>query len=281
MAPNTSSGGSQIQARTQGEWIKIIDNITHTLPEIYTTYQAPKPGTVQFAKYIDHTLLKLDATEVQIDQICQEAKEYNFKSVCVRINHVSRCIKNLQGTDILVACVIGFHEGTYSTDEKLNQALLALHHGASELDIVLNHALLPPHTPSPDFQFIFAELATLRASCPPSATLKLILETAQLSPEAIQAACVLAAHAGFDFVKTSTGFNGPGATVEDVQMMKAVVGAIAGERVQVKASGGVRTLEACMQMMEAGATRMGTSSGVALMQEGEGLAVEKSLGTGY
>ncbi|MCJ1422049.1 hypothetical protein MMC32_008418 [Xylographa parallela] len=280
-AEYTSGGGTQNPARTQEEWVMIIDNITRNLPDTYQTYQAPKAGTVEFAKYIDHTLLKLDATEEQIDQLCQEAKEYNFKSVCVRVNHVARCIQNLQGTSVLVACVVGFHEGSYSTDEKVNEALLALHHGATELDIVLHHALLPPSTPSPSYPPIFAELATLRSTCPPPAVLKLILETAQLSRGAIAAACVLAAHAGFDFVKTSTGFNGPGATVEDVRVMRAVVEAVAGGRVQVKASGGVRTVEACGRMMEAGAGRIGTSSGVALMEEGRGVVVEGRAGGGY
>ncbi|MCJ1319058.1 hypothetical protein MMC15_004391 [Xylographa vitiligo] len=276
-----SSSDPQLRARTHEEWVKVIDEIVCNLPQAYPTYQAPKPGTVEFAKYIDHTLLKLDATEEQIDQLCEEAKKYNFKSVCVRVNHVSRCIQNLQGTSVLVACVVGFHEGSYTTDEKVNEALLALHHGATELDIVLHHALLPFSTQSPSYPPIFAELTTLRASCPLPAVLKLILETAQLSPGAIQAACVLAAYAGFDFVKTSTGFNGPGATVEDVRVMKAVVGAVAGERVQVKASGGVRTLEACGRMVAAGARRIGTSSGVAIMEEGKGLVREGSPGTGY
>ncbi|MCJ1431565.1 hypothetical protein MMC27_000919 [Xylographa pallens] len=275
------NGGIQMPTCTQEEWIEIIDDITRNLPDTYQTYQAPKAGTVEFAKYIDHTLLKLDATEEQIDQLCQEAREYNFKSVCVRVNHVARCIQNLKGTSVLVACVVGFHEGSYSTDEKVKEALLALHHGATELDIVLHHALLPPTTPSPSYPPIFAELATLRSSCPPPVVLKLILETAQLSREAIRAACVLAAHAGFDFVKTSTGFDGPGATVEDVRLMKAVVGAVAGERVQVKASGGVRTLEACGRMIEAGAGRIGTSSGVALMEAGKELVVEGRAGSGY
>ncbi|MCJ1401290.1 hypothetical protein MMC11_004502 [Xylographa trunciseda] len=270
--PSKLSGdGPQVPARTQEEWIKLIDETTYNLPKTYKTYQAPKPGTVEFAKYIDHTLLKLDATEEQIDQLCQEAKEYNFKSVCVCVNHVPRCIANLQDTSILVACVIGFHEGTHSTHEKLTEALLALHHGATELDIVLNHTLLPPSTPHPTYPPIFASLTTLRAACPAPTTLKLILETAQLSPAAIQAACVLAASAGFDFVKTSTGFNGPGATVQDVRAMKAIVGAVAGERVQVKASGGVRTLEACVRMMEAGAGRIGTSGGVGIVEEGRGV----------
>ncbi|MCJ1393574.1 hypothetical protein MMC18_006449 [Xylographa bjoerkii] len=281
-ATEPSGDSPQGPARTQEEWIKIINDITRNLPDTYKTYQAPKADTVEFAKYIDHTLLKLDATEDQIDQLCEEAKEYNFKSVCVRALHVPHCIKNLLDTSILVACVVGFHEGTHSTGEKIDEALLVLHHGATELDIVLNHALLPPHNPAPHYPTIFAELATLRSSCPPPTTLKLILETSQLSPAAIQAACVLAAHAGFDFVKTSTGFNGPGATAQDVRMMKAAVGAVSGERVQVKASGGVRTLEACVRMMEAGATRIGTSSGVGIMKEGRGaeMGVEGAAG-GY
>ncbi|MCJ1474532.1 hypothetical protein MMC13_003190 [Lambiella insularis] len=267
-----------LQAYTHEEWVSTVDQTVRKLPKAYKTFSHPRHKT---ARYIDHTLLKLDATEDQIDRLCDEAKEYSFKadhakqyhfhqSVCVRLNHVTRAVQTLRDSSVVVACVVGFHEGHYSTSEKLDEASAAVKHGAAELDIVLNHTLLPPRTSTPDYPTIYRELLTLRTTTPPPTILKLILETSQLSPSAIQAACVLAAHAGFDFVKTSTGFNGPGATVEDVRMMKAVVEVVSGEKVQVKASGGVRTLADCERMFAAGATRIGSSSGVTIMREERG-----------
>ncbi|MCJ1245656.1 hypothetical protein MMC30_002860 [Trapelia coarctata] len=260
---------------SQDDWAAVIDAAEKKLPEIYEKQNAPEPGSVQLAKYIDHTLLKLDATEEQIDQLCKEAKEYNFKvsvsattnifaSVCVRLNYVPHAINNLRGSTVDVACVVGFHEGTQSTSDKVTEALQGVTAGASELDIVLNHHLLNSQSGTPPFDEIFAELATLRSKVRSPVILKLILETSQLSRHNAIAACVLAQSAGFDFVKTSTGFNGQGATLENVKLMKAVVG----EGMGVKASGGVRSLHDCVKMIEAGAERIGTSSGVAIMREG-------------
>jgi len=147
----------------------------------------------------------------------------------------------------------------------VSEALQAIAAGASELDIVLNHSLLNSQTDSPPYEKIYAELATLRSKVPPPVILKLILETSQLSRNNIIAVCVLAKSACFDFVKTSTGFNGQGATVDNVKLMKAMVG----DEMGVKASGGVRSLDDCEKMIEAGAGRIGTSSGVAIMREGE------------
>lgn len=147
----------------------------------------------------------------------------------------------------------------------VSEALKATAAGASEIDIVLNHSLLDSQTDRPPYDEIYAELTTLRASVPPPMILKLILETSQLSRRNIIGACVLAKSARFDFVKTSTGFNGPGATVDNVKLMKAVVG----EEMGVKASGGVRSWDDCVKMIEVGAGRIGTSSGVAIMREGE------------
>lgn len=147
----------------------------------------------------------------------------------------------------------------------VSEALKATAAGASELDIVLNHSLLNFQTDRPPYDEIYAELTTLRANVPPPVILKLILETSQLSRSNIIAVCMLAKSACFNFVKTSTGFNGQGATVDSVKLMKAVVG----EEMGVKASGGVRSWEECVKMIEAGAGRIGTSSGVAIMREGE------------
>lgn len=239
------------------------------------------------------------------------------QSVCVRLNWVQRCISNLKSTDVLVACVVGFHEGTQDTYSKLREARAAVAAGALELDVVLNYSLLTKHNKKPtspparvnvisskdsaidsitaantaanavssalsssddqeetipDYSAIYRELASIRSLCPSPVTLKLILETSQLTDKQILAASHLAAAASFDFIKTSTGFNGPGATLPHVQLMVAAAEYLASKgvgkrKMQVKASGGVRSLDAAVQMLEAGASRLGTSSGLWIMQE--------------
>ncbi|KAF1964797.1 aldolase [Bimuria novae-zelandiae CBS 107.79] len=295
-------------------------------------YDAPKVASTEFAKTVDHTVLKLDTKEAQIDSLCAEARVENFKSVCVRLPWVQRCISNLKGTDVVVACVVGFHEGTQDTYEKLREARAAVAAGAAELDLVLNYSLLTKHnkpsTPTaasrdsttdtitaantaanarprggtattegpysvpgsvpddeeeiPDYSAIYKELASIRALCPAPTVIKLILETSQLTDRQILAAAHLAASANLDFIKTSTGFNGPGATLPHVQLMVTAAEYLStktasnggspvgggGRKMEVKASGGIRDLESARRMLEAGATRLGTSSGVWIMQEG-------------
>ncbi|KAF2632684.1 aldolase [Macroventuria anomochaeta] len=261
----------------------------------------------ELAKTVDHTVLKLDATSTQIDSLCSEARTEEFKSVCVRLNWVQRCVTNLKGSSVVVAAVVGFHEGTQDTYSKLREARACVAAGASELDLVLNHSLLTQHNkPSspqlirshdsaidsitaantaansgstagsdkeiPDYSAIYRELASIRSLCPSPVVIKLILETSQLNPQQILAASHLAAAANLDFIKTSTGFNGPGASLPNVQLM---VGAaeylhkigVSKRQMQVKASGGVRSLEDAVKMLEAGATRLGTSSGLWIMQQ--------------
>ncbi|KAF1934019.1 aldolase [Didymella exigua CBS 183.55] len=260
----------------------------------------------ELAKTVDHTVLKLEATSAQIDTLCSEARTEDFKSVCVRMNWVQRCFSNLKGSSVVVAAVVGFHEGTQDTYSKLREARACVAAGASELDLVLNHSLLTKHnkprTPRvirshdsaidsitaanttansrsasgeediPDYSAIYRELASIRSLCPSPVVIKLILETSQLTPKQILAASHLAAAANLDFIKTSTGFNGPGASLPNVQLM---VGAseylhktgVSERHMQVKASGGVRSLETAIEMLEAGATRLGTSSGLWIMQQ--------------
>ncbi|KAF1913988.1 hypothetical protein BDU57DRAFT_550486 [Ampelomyces quisqualis] len=277
-------------------------------------YEGPKmrdgkEALKQLALTVDHTVLKLDATSVAIDGLCSEARTEGFKSVCVRLNWVQRCVANLKGSSVVVACVVGFHEGTQDTYSKLREARAAVAAGAAELDLVLNHSLLTKHNKPvtaenmirsrdsaidsitaantaknagstlssdqeaiPDYSAIYRELASIRSLCPSPVVLKLILETSQLNPRQILAASHLAAAANFDFIKTSTGFNGHGATLPHVQLM---VGAaeyltqkgVGRRKMQVKASGGVRSLETAVKMLESGATRLGTSSGLWIMQE--------------
>ncbi|KAI9667391.1 MAG: hypothetical protein M1821_000206 [Bathelium mastoideum] len=220
--------------------------------------------------YIDHTQLKTDAKLSQIDQLCQEAKEYDFKTVCVRLDHVARCVSALKGTGVGIACVIGFHEGTHSTASKVAETRSALQAGASELDVVLNYPLLVP--PSPAYSAIYTELRELREEAGPEGVLKLIIETSQLDRHKIIAACTLAHSAGFNFVKTSTGFMGHGARAEDVQLMKNVVDFLderesKGRMTMVKASGGIRTWADALAMVKAGAKRIGASSGIAIVKE--------------
>ncbi|KAL1631867.1 hypothetical protein SLS56_004229 [Neofusicoccum ribis] len=218
------------------------------------------------AKTVDHTLLKLDATEAQIDALCEEAKTDKFATVCVRLNWVPRAVSNLKGTGVGVACVVGFHEGTYDTEAKIKEATSAITAGATELDVVINY----PQLLSRSYAAVFDELVAIRAATSPT-PVKLILETSQLQPSDIVAATTLAAFAGLDCVKTSTGFNGRGASVEDVRTMKAAIKAVGrgeGEgRMWVKASGGVRGLASAREMLTAGAERIGTSSGVAILKD--------------
>ncbi|KAL6713615.1 hypothetical protein ACLMJK_009080 [Lecanora helva] len=244
---------------TEEEWQAIFDKAEESLPHSPIAYNVPKPGSAAFAQMVDHTLLKTDATGEQIDRLCEEAIRYKFKSVCVRLPWIPRCFHNLQGTLVIVACVVGFPEGTHSTSSKVNEATAGIKSGASELDVVLNYPLLHHN----NYTEIYTDLHTVRTAAP-SSTLKVILETSQLNRKEIIAGCKIAEAAGADFVKTSTGFCGEGATRENVSLMRGVVG---GSGVKVKASGGVRTMGDFVGMVEAGAERVGTSGGVGIMEE--------------
>ena len=189
-------------------------------------------------------------------------------SVCVRLEHVSQAVKELQGTPVAVACVIGFHEGTSSTDDKVAETRSAVCQGARELDMVMNY----PWLQAGRYQDVYADIVAVRQAAAAVAasdgpvTLKVILETSQLSRDQIVAGCVVVCLAEADFVKTSTGFNGAGASVENVALMRAVVENLQ-KGVKVKASGGVRTAEDCIMMLRAGAERIGTSAGVKIVSE--------------
>jgi deoxyribose-phosphate aldolase len=212
------------------------------------------------ASLIDHTLLKPEATESDIIRLCREAREYNFKTVCVNPYWVDVARRKLSDSSVLVCTVIGFPLGANLSETKLSEARLALDQGAAELDMVQNAGALR----SGDSAFVQAEIAALaRVAHAGGAILKVILETSVLSDEEKIAACRLAVEAGADFVKTSTGFSAAGATENDVRLMRATVGPSTG----VKASGGVRSLDGLRRMVEAGATRIGTSSGVQIVRE--------------
>jgi deoxyribose-phosphate aldolase len=212
-------------------------------------------------KYIDHTLLKPDATRAQIEHLCAEAAQYDFASVCVNASWTRLCVDLLDKTSVKVCVPVGFPLGATTTLVKIFEADQAVAAGAREIDMVMNVGALK----SGLLDFTREDIAGVLQACrrpQPYALLKVILETVLLTDDEKRVACRLAKEAGADYVKTSTGFNGGGATVEDIRLMREAVGPAMG----VKASGGVRTHEQAMAMIAAGATRIGTSAGVSIMQ---------------
>ena len=212
---------------------------------------------IDLAPLIDHTLLKPEATEAQIDQLCSEAARHHFRSVCVNSSWARHCARRLEGTGVRVCVVVGFPLGAMDSRAKAFEAGTATADGAREIDMVINVGALK----SECLDLVRDDVMAVRRACPAGVVLKVILETCLLSNEEKLVACRLAKEAGADFVKTSTGFNKAGATVEDVALMRQAVGAEMG----VKAAGGIRSLEDALAMIEAGANRLGTSSGVLLV----------------
>ena len=217
------------------------------------------PHDMTLAGMIDHTLLKPDATPDQIAQLCFEARKYGFASVCVNPAWVPLCAQLLQGSPVKVCTVIGFPLGATAPEVKAFETQNAIDHGATEIDMVLNIGALKARDLDLVARDIRGVVQTAHARGP---IVKVILETALLTDEEKTIACLIAKEAGADFVKTSTGFSGGGATVQDVALMRRVVGPEMG----VKASGGVRTYEDAESMIKAGATRIGASAGVKIIQ---------------
>jgi deoxyribose-phosphate aldolase len=212
------------------------------------------------AALIDHTLLKPEATPGQITQLCSEARQYGFASVCVNPTHVRRCAELLSGSPVKVCTVIGFPLGANSSVVKAFEAQTALDHGAHELDMVINIGALR----GGDNELVADDIrGVVQAGHAAGALVKVIIETALLTESEKITACRLAKEARADYVKTSTGFAGGGATAKDVALMRGVVGVEMG----IKAAGGVRSLADTISMIKAGATRIGTSSGIKIMQE--------------
>lgn len=211
-----------------------------------------------YASMIDHTLLKAEATKEQIEKLCAEAKEFGFASVCVNPTWVKYCSELLQDSNVLVCTVIGFPLGANTTAVKVFEAKDAIANGAQEVDMVINIGALKDQ----NFELVQADIAAVVEAAKGSAIVKVIIETCLLTEEEKVKACELSVAAGADFVKTSTGFSTDGATAEDIALMRKTVGPELG----VKASGGVRSLEDMQKMVEAGATRIGASSGVAIMK---------------
>ncbi|MYL41724.1 deoxyribose-phosphate aldolase [Virgibacillus salexigens] len=210
------------------------------------------------AKYIDHTQLKPETTKDKITQIVNEAKEHEFASVCVNPYWVPYCYEELKDTSVKVCTVIGFPLGATSTEVKVAETKQAIKDGATEVDMVINVGALKSGDDAP----VKSDMEQVVNAASGKALSKVIIETSLLSNDEKIRACKLAKASGADFVKTSTGFSGGGATVEDIRLMRETVGPDMG----VKASGGVRDLETTKAMIEAGATRIGASAGVSILQ---------------
>ena len=213
------------------------------------------PGDL--AKYIDHTLLKSEATEEQIDKLCAEAAQHHFYSVCVNSNWAEHCARRLGGTGVKVCAVVGFPLGAMDSRAKSFEARTAISNGAAEIDMVMNVGAMK----AKNLKVVREDMLAVRRACRAGIILKVIIETCLLSDEEKILACQIAKDVGADFVKTSTGFNKGGATCADVALMRRTVG----PKIGVKAAGGVKSFEDALQMIKAGATRLGTSSGVLLV----------------
>jgi deoxyribose-phosphate aldolase len=241
------------------------DRLTSTLGAI--------PQDLNLAGMIDHTLLKPDATPDQIAQLCFEARKHSFASVCVNPAWVPLCAELLKGSPVKVCTVIGFPLGATAPEVKAFEATNAINQGATEIDMVINIGALKAR----DLDLVAKDIrGVVAAAHSRSMLVKVIIETSLLTDEEKVIACLLSKESGADFVKTSTGFSGGGATVNDISLMRRVVGPEMG----VKASGGVRTYEDAEAMIKAGATRIGASAGVKIIQgpSGAEAAQVKSAG---
>ena len=214
------------------------------------------------APYIDHTLLKPEATRVQIEALCAEAAEHNFSTVCVNGSRVELAYSLLEESDVQIAAVVGFPLGAADADSKRYETEVAIDQGAGEIDMVMNVGRFEDG----DYDYIVREIRDVVEAADDHAV-KVILETCQLTDAQIEQACKLVVQAQAHFVKTSTGFGSAGASIEHVKLMRETVGQFAG----VKAAGGIRDAATARAMIEAGATRLGTSNGVAIvMGQGNG-----------
>lgn len=215
------------------------------------------------ASYIDHTLLKQDATQAQIIQLCAEAREYQFASVCVNPTHVKLCAQLLRGSGVDTCTVVGFPLGANVEAVKVFETWEVVDLGATEVDMVINIGALK----SKNYAAVLDDIVSVtEAAHEGGAIVKVIIEAAMLTDEEKVIACQLCQSAGVEFVKTSTGFGPGGATVEDVALMRQTVGPDMG----VKAAGGIRTLQDAQAMIAAGATRIGASAGIAIVEEASG-----------
>lgn len=216
-------------------------------------------------QFIDHTLLKPEAQLTQIHDLCNEAKEWDFYSVCINSYFVKKAVSFLNGSNVKVCTVVGFPLGASTMETKRFEAMKAVAEGAREVDMVINISAIK----SKEWQYVLDDMSSLaQVTHQQGALLKVILETCLLTEEEKRKVCELAVKANVDFVKTSTGFSTGGATIDDVKLMRSIVG----PKMGIKASGGIRDLATATAMIEAGATRLGTSSGILIAKglQGEG-----------
>lgn len=230
-------------------------------PIMGSGYRIPMDAKT-LAQYIDHTMLKPDAPSSAYDQLCSEAIQYHFKSVCVNSSWVPYVAKRLQGTKVQVCSVVGFPLGAMTSRSKAFETREAIEMGADEIDMVLAIGKMK----SGEYSYVEQDILAVRRATRSTTVLKVIIETSMLTQEEKVIACQIAKRAGADFVKTSTGFGGGGATVEDIALMRSVVG----KEMGVKASGGVRDHDKAMAVIGAGATRIGAVSSVAIVTGKQG-----------
>jgi deoxyribose-phosphate aldolase len=215
---------------------------------------------MEINRYIDHTVLKATTTEADIIKLCKEAKQYNFRAVCVNGCYVNLAKKNLLNTEISIAAVVGFPLGAMSKESKVFEAKKCIADGANEIDMVINIGFMKDGR----HQEVEEEIREIKEAIGDN-ILKVIFENCYLTKKEIKTVSKLAVNAGADFVKTSTGFGTGGATFEDVKIMKSVVE----EKAEIKAAGGVRDIETAKKYINMGVTRLGTSSGVSLVTNGK------------
>ena len=251
--------------------LKIVKRAREPLAAKVAPVVTPLP--LNIPQLIDHTLLRPDATKADIERLCREARQFKFYSVCVNPTWVSLARRLLGRSGVKVCCVAGFPLGAHLPETKAVEARAAIRQGAKEIDMVINVGALK----SGDDALVLRDIRSVVEACRDgSAKCKVILETSLLTNEEKGRACKLAIKARADFVKTSTGFSPGGATVEDVALMSRIV---RDRKLGVKASGGIRTLADLRRMVQAGATRIGTSSGIKILQEAAGESVGSEVTT--
>jgi deoxyribose-phosphate aldolase len=263
-----AGAGEPRPAPSEPDLEKVAKRVQELLAEQRKPIAAPpSPPPLNIPQLIDHTILRPDTTRADIEQLCREARQHKFYSVCVNPTWVSLARQLLDGSRVKVCCVVGFPLGAQPPETKAMEARAAMRQGAKEIDMVINVGALK----SGDDTLVLRDIRSVVEACRDgSAKTKVILETSLLTNEEKGRACELAIKARADFVKTSTGFSTGGATVEDVAMMSRLVRE---KGLGVKASGGIRSLADLRRMVQAGATRIGTSSGIKILQEAAGQAV--------
>lgn len=240
---------------------ELIKQVTEEVCAKYASQKAPagEYSPASLSKYVDHTLLKPEASIEDVHKVCDEAKRYNFASVCVNPNYIQFVAEQLSGSSVVPCVVIGFPLGATTPEVKAAETAAVIALGAKEVDMVINIGAIK----SANWALVKRDIETVVSTAKGKALVKVIIETCLLTDEEKVKACTVAKLAGADFVKTSTGFSTGGATVEDIRLMRQTVGPVMG----VKASGGVRDYNSAVAMIQAGATRLGTSSGVKIVSD--------------